>query len=185
MNIKKSVIALTLASSLAIGAGAALAQDDSTPPTTEEGVPGFRGPRGNFPGSGEGGPGNGHHGPRGEGFRGGMRGGFGAGLGQELLEEYTGLDHDAIREAHMNGQTLAELIEANGQSVDDFIAAAVAAASERIDAAVEAGRIPEDRAVEMKANLEAHITARVNGELPQRMPPVSANEAELTEEADA
>jgi hypothetical protein len=176
MNIKKTVIALTLASSLAIGAGAALAQDDTTPPTTET-QPGFRGPRGNF---GERGPRGGNFGPC-DGFRGGPRGGFG--VGAELIEEYTGLDRAAIREAHMNGQTLAELIEANGQSVDNFIAAGVAAASERIDEAVANDRITETVAAEMKAQIEERLTAMVNGERPQWMPPVPAEEA--TAEADA
>ena len=182
MNIRKSVIALALASALVIGAGSALAQDDSTPPTTEDQLY-FRGPHGGFwgPGFGEHGPGFGPHGPRGHhfgphgdgfGFQGRMRGGFG--LGAELLEDYTGLDPAAIREAHMNGQTLAELIEANGQSVDDFIAAALASAYERLDTAVENDRITETVAAEMKANLEERLTAMVNGEFMQWSVPADA-----------
>ena len=87
-------------------------------------------------------------------------------------------DRAAIREAHMNGQTLAELIEANGQSVDDFIAAAVSAASERINTAIDNGRITEERAAEMIATLEERLTALVNGEFAQWMPPVPADDAE-------
>ncbi len=168
MKIKQTVIALTLASALAIGAGAALAQDDTTPPTTEETRPGFRGPRGGF---GDG------HGPRGH-FRGGPRGGFGGGVAAELIQEYTGLERDEIREAHQNGQTLADMIEANGQSVDDFIAAAMAAASERIDEAVANDRMTETVAAEMKTRLEERLTALVNGERPNRMPPVPAEDAD-------
>jgi hypothetical protein len=90
--------------------------------------------------------------------------GPGGRFGGELAQEYTGLSSEAIREALMNGSTLAELIEANGASVDDYVDAAVAAHQERLDDAVAAGRIDQAAADERAAALEEHITERLNGE---------------------
>ena len=81
-----------------------------------------------------------------------------------LLHEYTGLEMPELREAHQNGQTLADLITANGQSVDAFIAAAMEPVSARIDMAVENGRITAERAEALKAQALERITNRVNGE---------------------
>jgi hypothetical protein len=60
-----------------------------------------------------------------------MRGAGGAEM-HALIEEYTGLDAQALRAARADGSTLAELIEANGQSVEDFTAAALEQAEARI-----------------------------------------------------
>src|SRR5690606_35801319 len=69
-----------------------------------------------------------------------------------------------LREAHQNGQTLADLITANGQSVDDFISAVLEPFNARIDRAVENGRITAERAEAMKTQAQERITAWVNGE---------------------
>lgn len=83
---------------------------------------------------------------------------------QALVQEYTGLTHDEIREAFQNGSTLADLIEANGQSVDDFITASVELAEARLDEAVENGFLTEDEAAEKLTEITEKITARLNGE---------------------
>lgn len=80
-----------------------------------------------------------------------------------LLLEYTGLELPELREAHQNGQTLADLITANGQSVDAFIAAVMEPINLRIDTAVENGRITAERAETLKAEVLERITNRVNG----------------------
>ena len=85
------------------------------------------------------------------------------GAGSELAQEYTGLTSEALRTALRGGATLGELIEANGQSVDAFVAASVAEAQTRLDEAVASGRITHEQADERAAELEANITARLNG----------------------
>jgi hypothetical protein len=165
MNAKKLLVSTLLIGSLAVGGGAALAQDGSADGATPAGPPAV-GAWGRF--GGPGGPaGRGFHpqppgGPRGQGGR------FGRGLrmGPELMDlalEYTGLSLTELRQALREGQTLAELIEANGQSVDAFVEAATAAISARIDE-----RLAEqaERAEELKAALPDRISALVHGERP-------------------
>lgn len=161
MNAKKLVLTAALASTLVVGTGAALAQDEGTNPAPPAQEWGFGGPMG-----GEGFRDRfGQQGPRGQGSPRGPMGGI-AGEGElaDLLEEYTGLDAAALREARLDGQTLAELIEANDQSVDDFIAAAAEVAYARVDELLEDERITEEQAEEMKAAILERITALVNGE---------------------
>jgi sulfur carrier protein ThiS len=94
----------------------------------------------------------------------GNRGGIMRNIDGELVETYTGLTLEEVREELRNGVTLAELIEANGASVDEFIAEAVVTGEAAID----------ERAATAKENLEDRITAAVNGERPERpMPPVT------------
>ncbi len=162
MKLKQTLISSALAASLLVGAGAALAQNGngngpSDPPGIQQPFQGQRGPRNN---------GNGQGGQRGMMQRPGLR--FEAGELLGLAQGYTGLNSVEIRDAQQNGQTLAQLIEANGQSVDDFIAAAVADMNARIDRAVENGNLDAAQAETMKANAEALVTARVNGETPIR-----------------
>jgi hypothetical protein len=165
------ILSAVLISSLAVGVGTALAQDDSSSQPTNPPAQtwGFRGPGGPMMGEGR-------HGRFSQqeqfGPRGPMMGQMPFGMGgpmadgalHDLVEEYTGLDQVAMHAARLNGQTLADLITANSQSVDDFIAAAVEQASTRIDALVEAGRITSGWADQLKAQMESGITAMVNGE---------------------
>ena len=168
MNAKKLLISSALIASLTVGAGAALAQDDTgtTPPDAPPalGMQHRFGPQGQF-GPGRRGP-EGQFGPQGRGGR------FGGGLrmGAEMMDlamEYTGLSLTELQTARRDGQTLAELIEANGQSVDAFVEAAVAAASARID---ERLANAQTQAEAFKSTLADRITAQVNGE--QYTPPV-------------
>jgi hypothetical protein len=163
MNFKVVLTSAVLASSLAIG-GAAMAQANPQSPDNPGGMsqPGQRpdgmrgGPQGGMPGQ-NGGP----------GF--GQRGGFGPGMmgGGEvfsLLEEYTGLSVDELRDALQSDQTIADLIAANDLNVDDFTAAALEQISTQLDAAVEAGRLTEEQAAEQLAQVEENLAAWINGE---------------------
>ncbi|MEL6307504.1 MAG: hypothetical protein AAFR81_08565 [Chloroflexota bacterium] len=87
--------------------------------------------------------------------------GFG-GYSSELVETYTGLTREELREAATEGVTLAELIEANGESVEAFIADAVAEAETRLDEAVANGNIDAETAEERLATLEENLTERVD-----------------------
>ncbi|MFZ4816130.1 MAG: hypothetical protein ACOYL5_16460 [Phototrophicaceae bacterium] len=94
----------------------------------------------------------------GQGQRGGRFGLGGNGELRALVEEYTGLSGQDLREAVQGGQTVAQLIEANGRSVEEFTNAAVTQIETEID----------ERAAEMKANARDRVTALINGERPQR-----------------
>ncbi len=80
-----------------------------------------------------------------------------------LVEEQTGLSIPEVMTRLRSGTTLAALIEANGGDTDAVIAAAVEAATNRIEAAAAAGRITQERADALVAQVEAHVTAIVNG----------------------
>jgi hypothetical protein len=89
---------------------------------------------------------------------------------QETMEEVAGIlgmTVDEIQEALRSGQTLADIA---GDSVDEVIDALVAAGEARIDERLAAGDIDEERATEMKGNLEERVTDFVNGEGPRRGP---------------
>jgi len=157
MNTRKLLISAVLAASLTLGAGAALAQNGDSQPADPPGQSqGFCGPRGPMMGRGC----QHRFGPRGP-----MMGINGGGVLHRLVEAYTGLDHAALRAARLNGQTLAELIEANGQSVDVFTAAVTEAISARIDALLANGAITAERAEELKALAQERLDTMLNTEM--------------------
>ena len=78
----------------------------------------------------------------------------------ELLD----LSVDELRTALRDGQTIADLAAEQGVSVDSLVDSLVAAMDERLSTAVEEGRITQERADEMRANADEHLTAFVNGE---------------------
>jgi uncharacterized protein (DUF433 family) len=152
MSFKAVLTSAVLASSLVIGAGAAMAQGNPQP-----GNPGGPGQRGQWSDR-----------MPGQMFPDG-RPGFGPGVAQgvevfSLVEEYTGLSADEVREALQNDQTIADLITANGQSVDDFTAAVLEQISTQLDTQVEAGRLTEEQAAERLAQAEENLAAWINGE---------------------
>lgn len=100
----------------------------------------------------------------GDGNRGPGRGGDIA----EIITEQTGLTAEEIREQLQAGSTLAEVIEANGGDVQAVIDAMVAEATERINSSVEEGRLTQEQADERLAELEQHVTDRLNGEFEPR-----------------
>lgn len=79
-----------------------------------------------------------------------------------VIAETLDLTEADVTAALQSGQTIAELA---GDQTDEVIAALVEAAEAEIAAALEAGEISEERATAMLENLEARITAIVNGEL--------------------
>ncbi len=110
-----------------------------------------------LPDRGRGGPGGGHHGPRGP-----------MDEGLDAAAEAIGISVDELREAVRAGASLAEVAEANDVDPQAVIDALVAEATERIDAAVADDRLSADRAEAMQAELAERITARVNGDHPDR-----------------
>lgn len=109
---------------------------------------------------------------RGEpGMRGGpgmMPGGMGGGAELDAAAEALGLEEDALRDLLSEGSTLADVAEEQGVAASDLVDALVTAATEHIDAAVADGRLDEDRAEEMKADLETRIAEMVEEGLPMR-----------------
>jgi hypothetical protein len=79
----------------------------------------------------------------------------------EDVADYLGLGLDDLREALRDGTTLAELAEQQGKDVDGLVDVIVAQSTERIDEAVADGKLTEERAAEVKENLEARVTELV------------------------
>lgn len=100
--------------------------------------------------------------------RGGHRGHRGPGMDGEVVAGLLGIEAEELRDALRDGQSIADLATANGVDVQTVIDALVAEAQGHLDLAVENGRLTEEEAAEKAADLEARITARVNGERPVR-----------------
>ena len=84
------------------------------------------------------------------------------------LASSLGTSADELKAALKDGQSIADIAAANGADLQAIIDSMVEQANARIDEAVANGRIDEAKAAEMKANVEERITARVNGERPER-----------------
>jgi len=112
----------------------------------------FRGP------GGHGGMGGGPGGPA------GMRGGMDLSVAAETL----GLETDALLDLLRDGSTLADVAEQQGVEVSTLVDTLVAAATERIDEAVADGALEQDRADDLKADLESRISAMVEQGMPRR-----------------
>jgi polyhydroxyalkanoate synthesis regulator phasin len=106
-------------------------------------------------------------GVRGPGFHGHGPGHLGRGEVFAAAAAYLGLTEAELRTQLEDG-TLADVATAEGKSVSGLVDAMVAAAEKSIDEAVAAGKLTEEQASLMKAGLEEHLTARVNGELGPR-----------------
>jgi hypothetical protein len=77
---------------------------------------------------------------------------------------YLGLTPAELRSQLESGKTLGQIADqTSGKSASGLIGALVAAASKRIDAAVSAGKLTQSQAATFKTNLNARITALVNG----------------------
>ena len=105
---------------------------------------------------------------RGPGRPGNHHPGINRHLALDTAAEALGLTVDELRTELEGGATLAEVAEANDVDVQTLIDALVAQATERLDEAVDDGRLEADEAEEIKAALAERITARVNGEAPDR-----------------
>lgn len=152
MNLKKFAVATVTAGILVMGGALVGAQDDTqqpTQPTTEINADA-----------------NGGRGQRGGEFE-RQRPEHDDSERLALIEQYTGLTEDELREAFAGDVTLADLITANGGDVDAYIADAVTAMTDDVNEAVAAGRLTQEQADEMIANAEARVTDRVNGVKPE------------------
>ncbi len=92
----------------------------------------------------------------------------GPGPGFDAAASYLGVTEAQLRTALENGSTLADVAKDKGKSVEGLVDAMVADAQKHLDQAVEDGRLTEAQAEERLAEIEEHVTALVNGELPDR-----------------
>lgn len=86
----------------------------------------------------------------------------------DSVVEVLGVDAETVRDELRAGSSLADIAASNDVDPQVLIDALVAEAEAMLDRAVAAGRIDAERADERRADLEDRITARVNGELPER-----------------
>ncbi|MDX2077064.1 MAG: hypothetical protein SFZ02_11580 [bacterium] len=100
-------------------------------------------------------------------------GGRGEGRGGDVREaiqavvDATGLEAEAIMQQLREGATLAEIIVANDGDVDSIIAILIGLVTEKTNQAVTDGVITQERADEILANAETHITNLLNNPLPE------------------
>lgn len=85
-----------------------------------------------------------------------------------IVAETIGIDIETLRAELEAGSSVADIAAANGVDVDDVVDALLAPIAERLDRAVENDRLSEDDAAERLEDAEERITARVNGEQPER-----------------
>jgi len=85
-----------------------------------------------------------------------------------VATEVLGVDAEELRSSLRSGETLADVAAEQGVSIDALTAALVDAKTDRLAELVDAGRITQDEADAKQAELEARITARINGERPER-----------------
>lgn len=81
------------------------------------------------------------------------------------IADILGMEPRELRDAIVDGATIADLATDAGVTTDDIVAALLAEASERIGAAVESGRIDAADAEMKLADIEERLTALVNGEV--------------------
>jgi AcrR family transcriptional regulator len=86
----------------------------------------------------------------------GRRGGPG-GVRPALLAETLGMTTEELREALVDGQTIAELAEAQGVPLEDIVDASLAPVVERLQQAVDDGRITQEQADERLEQMEAKL----------------------------
>ncbi len=86
----------------------------------------------------------------------------------EVVSELLGLTPQEIREAFVEGTTLAELSEAQGVPAADLIDALVVEAQTHVAERLEAGDITQEQADRFLEGLEERVTERVNADRPVR-----------------
>lgn len=98
----------------------------------------------------------------------GPRGRHGRLVAAETVIEVLGIDAETLREQLRDGNSLADVATANGVDPQVVVDALVDEAEARLATALEEGKIDEARHAEITAELDERITARVNGERPDR-----------------
>jgi lambda repressor-like predicted transcriptional regulator len=86
----------------------------------------------------------------------------------EVVSELLDLTPEEMREAFLEGTTLAELSQAQGVPVSDLISALATEAETRVAERLEAGDITQEQADRFLDGLEDRITERVNADRPVR-----------------
>ncbi len=107
----------------------------------------------------------------GPGFGGPHRGGFGHGGGMHhgpmpffgAAADYLDVTEAEMRQAFMDGKSLADLAGEKGKSVEGLENAIVKSFSEKLDEAVKAGRITAEQKTEMLDGLKEHVSDLVQG----------------------
>lgn len=106
-------------------------------------------------------------GRRGPGHHKGPGGRLG-GASSEAVLDLLGIDAETLRAELRDGNSLADVAEANGVDTQAVIDAIVAEAQAKLDEALDSGKIDAEKAAEVAENIEDRVTARVNGERPER-----------------
>jgi lambda repressor-like predicted transcriptional regulator len=86
----------------------------------------------------------------------------------EVVSDLLDMEPEAVREAFLDGTTLAELSEAQGLPVGELISALVSDAEAQVAEHLDAGQITEEQADRILDGLEERITERVYAERPVR-----------------
>lgn len=88
------------------------------------------------------------------------RGGFHNGFSE--VAKLLGMDADALKMELNNGKSLAEIAQSKGVSKEDLTAKLLAIAQVRTDEAVKSGKLTAEKAVSIKENMKAKITAAID-----------------------
>lgn len=79
-----------------------------------------------------------------------------------IVAEELGMERDELREALVDGQTVAELAAEKGVSLDEIVDALVEPLAERLAEAVENGRMTQEEADEKLAQIRDDLTQRLS-----------------------
>ena len=97
-----------------------------------------------------------------------VRGRVVGGAGTEAVLELLDMTAEELRDAHRDGQTLAEIATAKGISTEELVDAMLTGVEERLADRVDDGFLTQEEADARLATAEERITDRVNGDLPER-----------------
>ncbi|TWH48704.1 LysM peptidoglycan-binding domain-containing protein [Sporomusa sp. KB1] len=84
----------------------------------------------------------------------------------EKLLSLLNIDKETLKTERASGKSLLTIAKEHDVSEQELTAFMTQQMTERIDEDVKAGRIQENQAVQMKANMEKHITDIINGRAP-------------------
>ncbi len=91
-------------------------------------------------------------------------------LALDVVAEMLGMDEAAVREALVDGESVAALAETAGVPLDDVVDALLAEAEERLAQAVADGRLTQDEAAAHLEQLEERLRERIETPLQEYRP---------------